>query len=171
MDVLSHSAAAQRTRRQPPGRAGGEGVPGVPGQPGPGGLFNPMMPPPHMWPHPGMVPPQPPAPPNPAEGANQPPVPQPTAADGQGGPDQGLTTCAHVDEHVHVCTFSTFSTDQVPQEERTEANGPQPSPQAQAAPPTAPPPFPAFIPPPFMMPPMFGMQPFGGKQSTTHTVK
>lgn len=106
MDVLSHSAAAQRTRRQPPGRAGGEGVPGVPGQPGPGGLFNPMMPPPHMWPHPGMVPPQPPAPPNPAEGANQPPVPQPTAADGQGGPDQGMTTCAHVDEHV--CTFSTF---------------------------------------------------------------
>ena len=67
-------------------------MPGIPGLV-PGGLFDPMMPPPpHMWPHPGMVPPQPHAPPNPAnptEGANQPPVPPP--ADGrEGGADQGM---------------------------------------------------------------------------------
>lgn len=99
MDVLSHSATAQRTRRQPPvrpaGGGGGGGIPGVPGQPAPGGMFNPMMPPPHMWPHPGMVPPQPPAPPNPAEGVNQLPVPPPVAGNGQGAAEQGRNTCVY----------------------------------------------------------------------------
>ena len=116
MDVLSHSAAAQRARRlqpqpAPQGARGGP-QPGILGQPGPGGLFNPMMPP-HMWGPPGMVPPgmvppQPAAPQNPvyaAEGRNLPHGPPP-AENGEGRPEQGerLTTFLYHMSCTHTIT-------------------------------------------------------------------